>query len=123
MMILAEINWSYLLNDGLVITLVGYLIVFLALVMLAFVFNAVPKLLDYQKRRALRKKGKEAALINSLDHLSGEANAAIGTAIFMFFNEMHDEEDTIITIRKISKSYSPWSSKIYGITRGLNRRF
>jgi Na+-transporting methylmalonyl-CoA/oxaloacetate decarboxylase gamma subunit len=122
-MILAEINWSYLLNDGLVITLVGYLIVFLALVLLFFVFNAIPKLLNYQKRRALRKKGKEASLIASAEDLSGEANAAIGTAIFMFFNEMHDDEDTIITIRKISKSYSPWSSKIYGITRGLNRRF
>ncbi len=122
-MILAEINWNYLVSDGLVITLVGYLIVFLALVLLAFVFNAIPKLLGYQKRRALRKKGKEASLIDSADDLSGEANAAIGTAIFMFFNEMHDDEDTIITIRKISKSYSPWSSKIYGITRGLNRRF
>jgi len=122
-MILAEINWNYLLGDGLVITLVGYLIVFLALVLLTFVFNAVPKLLDFQKRRVLKKKGKEAALLTSTDQLSGEANAAIGTAIFMFFNEMHDEEDPIITIRKISKSYSPWSSKIYGITRGLNRRF
>jgi Na+-transporting methylmalonyl-CoA/oxaloacetate decarboxylase gamma subunit len=123
MIILAEINWNYLLSDGLVITLVGYFIVFLALVLLAFVFNAIPKLLDFQKRRALRKKGKEASLIASEEDLSGEANAAIGTAIFMFFNEMHDDEDTIITIRKISKSYSPWSSKIYGITRGLNRRF
>ncbi len=120
---LAEINWHYLLNDGLVITLVGYLIVFMALVLLAFVFNAVPKLLDFQKRRYLRKRGKEATLLASTEDLSGEGNAAIGTAIFMFFNEMHDEEDTIITIRKISKSYSPWSSKIYGITRGLNRRF
>ena len=123
MLILAEINWDYFLSDGLVITLVGYLIVFLALVLLAVVFNTVPKLLTYQKRRALKKKGKKAALIASIDHLSGEANAAIGTAIFIFFNEMHDEEDPIITIRKISKSYSPWSSKIYGITRGLNRRF
>ena len=122
-MILAEINWDYFLNDGLVITLVGYLIVFLALVLLAVVFNTIPKILAYQKKRILKKKGKEAALVAHMDHLSGEANAAIGTAIFMFFNEMHDEEDPIITIRKISKSYSPWSSKIYGITRGLNRRF
>jgi Na+-transporting methylmalonyl-CoA/oxaloacetate decarboxylase gamma subunit len=123
MTIIVEINWSYLLTDGLVITLVGYLIVFLALVLLTFVFNAIPKLLKFQKRRTLRRKGRAHDLNTSVDHMSGEANAAIGTAIFMFFNEMHDDEDTIITIRKISKSYSPWSSKIYGITRGLNRRF
>jgi hypothetical protein len=123
MTILAEINWEYLFGDGLVITLIGYLIVFLALVLLALVFNAIPKLLRIQKRRALLKKGRKIDPGTSLDHISGEANAAIGTAIFMFFNEMHDDEDTIITIRKISKSYSPWSSKIYGITRGLNRRF
>ena len=123
MIILGEINWNYLFGDGLVITLVGYLIVFLALVILAFVFNAVPRILKIQKVWVLRKKGRQIGSGTSLNHISGEANAAIGTAIFMFFNEMHDEEDTIITIRKISKSYSPWSSKIYGITRGLNRRF
>lgn len=122
MTVLAEINWNYLLSDGLVITLVGYLMVFLALVSLAIVFSMVPKILELRKKRALRRKGKLIDL-SMLDHLSGEANAAIGTAIFMFFNEMHDEEDPIITIRKISKSYSPWNSKIYGITRGLNRRF
>jgi hypothetical protein len=123
MTLLAEINWDYLFGNGLIITLVGYLIVFLALVLLAFVFNTVPKLLEIQKRRALLKKGRSIDPNVSFDHISGEANAAIGTAIFMFFNEMHDDEDTIITIRKVSKSYSPWSSKIYGITRGLNRRF
>lgn len=123
MTIYAEINWNYLFGDGLVITLVGYLIVFLALVLLAFVFNTIPRILKIQKRRALRKKGRMIDPDTSLDHISGEANAAIGMAIFMFFNEMHDDEDTIITIRKVSKSYSPWSSKIYGITRGLNRRF
>jgi Na+-transporting methylmalonyl-CoA/oxaloacetate decarboxylase gamma subunit len=123
MSILSEINWTYLLGEGLIITLVGYLIVFLALVLLAFVFNAIPRLIKFQRKRALMKKGRKSGIHTSLDHISGEANAAIGTAIFMFFNEMHDEEDPIITIRKISKSYSPWNSKIYGITRGLNRRF
>ena len=88
MTILAEINWNYLFGDGLVITLVGYLIVFLALVLLAFVFNAVPKLLEIQKRRALIKKGRKIDPGTSFDHISGEANAAIGTAVFMFFNEM-----------------------------------
>jgi hypothetical protein len=71
----------------------------------------------------LRRKGK-AHELNAADlEIPGEVNAAIGTAIFLFLNEQHDQEDPVITIKRISKNYTPWSSKIYGVTRNLNRRF
>jgi len=117
------INWELIKGDGLIITFVGYLIVFAALVLLYFVFNNLPKLLHIQTRRELRKKGKKHDLSAQEIEISGEVNAAIGAAVFAIFNEMHDDEDTVITIKRVSKNYSPWSSKIYGVTRGLNRRF
>lgn len=117
------INWDYILGDGLLITMIGYLIVFIALVLLTLVFNYIPKILRMQARRNLKKKGRPEELDASKMEIPGEVNAAIGTAIFLFFNEMHDIEDPIITIKRISKNYTPWSSKIYGVTRGLNRRF
>ena len=122
MSILLEINWDYLLGDGLIIPFVGYLIVFLSLFLLSSVFNMLPKLLNFQTRRELRKKGKAHELNHELE-ISGEVNAAISTAIFHFLNEQHDQEDPVITIKRISKNYTPWSSKIYGVTRNLNRRF
>jgi Na+-transporting methylmalonyl-CoA/oxaloacetate decarboxylase gamma subunit len=117
------INWELILGDGLTITLIGYLIVFLALVLLSLVFTYVPKIMRIQARRNLKKRGKSAMIDPSKIEISGEVNAAIGTAIFLFFDEQHDIEDPIITIKRISKNYTPWSSKIYGVTRGLNRRF
>ena len=39
----------------------------------------------------------------------------IYAALYLFFSELHDEEKYVMTIRKVSKTYSPWSSKIYGI--------
>lgn len=42
-------------------------------------------------------------------------NAAIAMALYLHFNEMHDEESNVITIQRVSKTYSPWSSKIYNM--------
>ncbi|MBS0001394.1 MAG: OadG family protein [Cyclobacteriaceae bacterium] len=117
------INWDLILGDGLIITVIGYLIVFIALVLLTLVFNLIPKILKMQISRTPRKKGLPETLNTARKEIPGEVNAAIGTALFMFFNEMHDAEDPVITIKRISKNYTPWSSKIYGVTRGLNRRF
>jgi hypothetical protein len=53
--------------------------------------------------------------------LTGEVNAAICMAMLMHFNEIHDEEDNVMTIKKVSKTYSPWSSKIYSVRNYFNR--
>lgn len=42
-----------------------------------------------------------------------ETAAAIALAMHMYKNEMHDQESFTITLKKVSKMYSPWSSKIY----------
>jgi hypothetical protein len=43
---------------------------------------------------------------------SGDIYAAIAMAIYEA-TELHDEENTILTIKKTARSYSPWNSKIY----------
>lgn len=100
---------------SLIITFVGYGIVFIALVMLYTVFNSLPKLLNLKLKRKLRAKGKPEEQVNEEINITGEINAAIGMALHMYFSELHDEESNIITIEKISRRYSPWSSKIYGV--------
>jgi hypothetical protein len=42
-----------------------------------------------------------------------ETAAAIALAIHMYKVDMHDQESFTITLKKVSKIYSPWSSKIY----------
>jgi len=44
----------------------------------------------------------------------GEIFAAIAMAIYQS-TELHDEENTILTIKNTERNYSPWSSKIYSL--------
>lgn len=108
------------LLEGIVISIVGYLIVFTALVLLYYFFDNLSKLLNMQIRSRLRKQGKLDQIKTDKElAVPGEVTAAIGLALYMV-NELHDQESNVITIKKVSRTYSPWSSKIYGM-RNLNR--
>jgi hypothetical protein len=47
--------------------------------------------------------------------LNDEVVAAIGLAINLHLKDVHDYEQTVLTIQKVMRPYSPWSSKIYGL--------
>lgn len=113
---------SRITTDDTTLAFVGYMIVFAALIMLFFVFQYVPRVLNLIAKWKARKKGEEEDVIHDIT-ITGEVSAAISTALHLYFNDLHDDEKTVLTITKISKRYSPWSSKIYNVTRGLNRRF
>jgi len=36
--------------------------------------------------------------------------------------KVHDVEDTILTINKVKKAYSPWNSKIYSLREVPNKK-
>lgn len=124
MTVLGEVifDLSKITSDSTTLALVGYVIVFCALISLYYVFQYLPNLLNIFTRRRMKKKGHVEEVIEDLT-ISGEVSAAIGAALHLYFSELHDEEKTVLTITKISKRYSPWSSKIYNVTTGLNRRF
>ncbi len=108
-------------QGGWTVALVGYACVFVALVLLVVVFTNIPKLLQIKIREKLKKQGKASAHFEDLS-VEGNVNAAIAMALYLHFNEMHDEESNIITIKKITKNYSPWSSKIYGVSNNQLRK-
>jgi len=124
MILLGEIifDLSKITAENTTLAFVGYVIVFVALITLYFVFHYIPVLLNRMTKRRLKKRGMREEVISDLT-ITGEVGAAISTALYLYFSELHDDEKTVLTIRKISKRYSPWSSKIYNVTRGLNRRF
>jgi Na+-transporting methylmalonyl-CoA/oxaloacetate decarboxylase gamma subunit len=101
-------------GDGLFISFVGYLIVFCALVMLYLVFTNLSKILQLNIKKKLKASG---TLQDEKDELSisGEISAAISAALYLHFREIHDFETTVLTIKKVQRPYSPWSSKIYGL--------
>jgi Na+-transporting methylmalonyl-CoA/oxaloacetate decarboxylase gamma subunit len=110
----------------------GYLIVFLVLLLLYLVFSQLPRVLGSVTRvqaKALEMmeaaQGKAESSPESVRKdgiLTGEVNAAIATALHLYLNEQHDEEDPRLTIEQLSRKYSPWSSKIYGVMNQPDRR-
>jgi len=48
--------------------------------------------------------------------------AAIAAVIHLHKSELHDEEITIMTINKIARAYSPWSSKHQFLNQYFNLR-
>lgn len=99
---------------GIGMTVIGYVIVFLALLLLYIVFYNLTRLLTYSLKKSLRKDGHPLEKGQSLE-ISGEVNAAIAAALYLYYNELHDQENTVLTINRVSRAYSPWSSKIYSL--------
>ena len=116
-------HWPILLNIetmGWTIALVGWVTVFLALILLSTVFTNLPKLLKFNLRKRLNSKEINECTPDC-EEISGDVSAAIATALHLYFSEMHDEESNILTIKQVPKSYSPWNSKIYGVTNRLSQ--
>jgi len=116
-MITLDITFDLSLIDhyALVITITGYILVLASLSFMAYFFTRLHTLQDFLIRRKNKKEGKEPENEKQKVIMTGEENAAIAAALFLFFSELHDEEKYVMTIRKVSRIYSPWSSKIYGI--------
>lgn len=102
-------------SSAYIIAIVGYVIVFVALLILYFVFANLPKLLKIITNLQVKRKKNSQSSDNYVGHITGQENAAIATAIFLFFDELHDDESAQMTIKKVKKDYSPWSSRVYTI--------
>lgn len=122
MMLVNAINLDFgaVNTDSLIFAIVGYFIVFMALVALYSVFYFLPRLLKLNFKVKTKKDGKTDESIPEVE-LSGEVNAAISMALYLHFNQYHDEESSEMTIIRESRIYSPWSSKIYQVRNQFNR--
>ena len=103
---------------GIFLTLTAMCVTFLALAILFLVFKQIGKFHIKKKSENAVKAvegTKNSAKADTSGQVSAETYAAISMAIHLFIqeNEAHDFEDTVLTINKVSRSYSPWSSKIY----------
>jgi len=47
--------------------------------------------------------------------ISNEQIAAIAIALYKYSESLYQNEIMTLTINRVSKMYSPWSSKIYGL--------
>lgn len=99
-------------------SVVAMSVVFAALMVLFLCFKQVGKVFkSSSKKKALQAKGitpsKEST--ESVPEDIGEVYAAIAMAIYEYQNDIHDIENTVLTIERVTRNYSPWSSKLYGL--------
>ena len=92
-------------------------VVFFGLILLYVSFKVVGRVsVNLSKRNAMKAKGitdKQEAKEKKLGEAPGEIFAAIAMAMYEMQSDVHDVEDTVLTITRVKRSYSPWSSKIY----------
>ncbi|MDD4847175.1 MAG: OadG family protein [Bacteroidales bacterium] len=103
---------------GIGLTIIAMGVVFLTLLMLSIIFITYGKtLVSLQNKRAKRhveKKNESSnttTIVKKVEDISGEEYAAITAAIYLYNDELHDQENTVLTIQHVSRRYSPWSAK------------
>ena len=96
-------NWGW--SEILWVSLIGFSLVFILLVALIFIMKAFGAC--FRVRQPM---------------ISEEEIAAIATALKIYKGALHDRESEVLTILNIKRAYSPWNSKIHGLTQLPDRR-
>ena len=119
----ANVGWI----EMLLMTLIGFGVVFCVLVLLIFVMKGMGTIFTRQKRAEKAAKAAAAGVaVAEEDHHEAisdqEIAAAIITALKLYKSNLHDQESEMLTINRITRVYSPWSSKIHGLTQLPERK-
>jgi len=113
--------------SGFVLTIINITVVAIALTLLFFVFKAMG---DFHVKTAVKKtettniaQSGDAKVNNGKTRvITNDELAVIAIALYKYSENLHDIEELTLTINKVSKIYSPWSSKIYGLRQIPNKK-
>ena len=111
---------------GWILALTAMSVVFLALILLYFIFKGIGNAnIRAGKKRSAASAGTDVKS-SAYGEVPGEVYAAIATAMHLYQqdDEGHDEESFVVTLHHTDRTYSPWSSKIYTLrqTPTVNKR-
>ena len=112
--------------DMLLMAGIGFGIVFIVLVLLIYIMRGMGWVFTRQKKAEKAAKAAAAGVaVAEEDHEAisdQEIAAAIMTALKLYKSNLHDQESEMLTIHRITRAYSPWSSKIHGLTQLPERK-
>ena len=107
------------------VAIIAMWVVCIGLVLLYLTLRGVGNVADRRGKKTARKApgttDKREAKEKNLGSHTGEETAAIAMALHEYLNDAHDVEDMILTINKVKRTYSPWSSKIYTLRQTPKR--
>lgn len=104
---------------GIGMTMIAMFVVFSALAILYIIYKNMGRFFIRRGAKAQVQVSEAKAVVKPAaeEEMSGEVNAAIAMALYLYQSELHDYENTVLTIQKVSRNYSPWSSKIYTLRK------
>ena len=118
----AGMGWG----DMLLMAGIGFAIVFVVLVLLIYIMRGMGWAFTRQKKAEKVAKAAAAGVAVAEDDHEAisdqEIAAAIMTALKLYKSNLHDQESEMLTIHRITRAYSPWSSKIHGLTQLPERK-
>ena len=91
----------------------GSVLVIFIMLLIAAVFILLGKYMSKSLRMKKTVKDADEAPVHLKGKLPANTVAAISAAVYRNMEESTAEDNTIITIDRAAKTYSPWSSKIY----------
>lgn len=109
---------NFQVNDswGIGMTITAMAVVFLGLCILYLIFKQIGNAsIRASQKRAQKAAASGVKVSENAGQESGEIFAAISMALYEISDDNHDIENTVLTIRKVQRRYSPWSSKIYSL--------
>ena len=85
-------------------------------------YFVVPRIIGNQpERKKTNVTAKDNQLYqNEASAVTDEISVVIGLALHLYKKQLSDYEKARLTIARVSRTYSPWSSKIYGL-RQINK--
>lgn len=111
---------------GFGMTITAMSVVFIGLILLYVSFRIIGKIaVKLRKRNAMKAHNitdKQEAKERRLGEAPGDVIAAIAMALHEAQGSDHDVEETILTISRVKRSYSPWSSKIYTLRENPHKK-
>ena len=111
MNVLMVTDWGW--SEMLWVALISICLVFLVLQLLVWVMKGFG--VAFSHRNAMNPASAPA-------QIHDEEITAIATALKIFRSELHDRESEVLTILSIKRAYSPWNSKIHGLTQMPDRK-
>ncbi len=101
---------------GVYVTIVSVTVVLVALIVLAILIWLFGKVMVKSANRKAAQSQRAVSKTGKISMDNGEIIAAIALAVKLHKAELHDQESDVITINRVARVYSPWSSKIHGLT-------
>ena len=111
------VTWGW--NEMVWCTVISIALVFTVLVLLVFVMKLFGVIFAQKPERKLAKVAEKPI---SDEQLHEEQIAAIAAALKLYKSALHDRESEVLTIMNVRRAYSPWNSKIHGLTQLPDRK-